>query len=430
MFSTRRRIRTALAATVLAAMAAPSARAAELVFLSTQLRPVEEAQRVRDIILKDAPAPVSFIPEMPPQLSVRIMAEQQGNQHTISLIGALHGELQPLVTLGALLPLDDLAAKLASRGFPESLLRLASFGGTHPMYIPWMQATYLMVANKQALPLLPAGADINTLTYAQLAAWSAAIQAKTGKRMLGFPAGPQGLMARFFEGYLYPSFTGGVVVPFKSAAAEAMWTEFAALWKTVTPNSTNYNFMQEPLLAGDVWIAWDHIARVQDALRQKPDEFVAFPAPAGPMGRGYMPVIAGLAITKDAPDKAGAAATIEYLTKPDIQVLTLRTSSFFPAVRAEIPADLNPGLRLGADAIAKMQTAPDARPSLLPVGLGAKGGEFDKLFLDTFQLIVLRGQAPKAVLAREAEAMQKIMTDTGAACWTPDPPSAGACQVQ
>ena len=32
------------------------------------------------------------------------------------------------------------------------------------------------------------------------------------------------------------------------------------------PNSTNYDFMQEPLLAGEVWIAWDHIARVKEAL--------------------------------------------------------------------------------------------------------------------------------------------------------------------
>ena len=55
-------------------------------------------------------------------------------------------------------------------------------------------------------------------------------------------------------------------------------------------------FMQELLLSGDVWIGFDHVARVLDALRQKPDEFVAFPAPSGPKGRGYVPVLAGLAV--------------------------------------------------------------------------------------------------------------------------------------
>ena len=35
-------------------------------------------------------------------------------------------------------------------------------------------------------------------------------------------------MQRFFEGYLYPSYTGGVVVPFRSAEAETMWTQFSS----------------------------------------------------------------------------------------------------------------------------------------------------------------------------------------------------------
>ena len=41
---------------------------------------------------------------------------------------------------------------------------------------------------------------------------------------------------------------------------------------------------EQPLLSGEVWIGWDHVARVRDALRQKPEEFVTFPAPAGPKG--------------------------------------------------------------------------------------------------------------------------------------------------
>ena len=209
-----------------------------------------------------------------------------------------------------------------------------------------------------------------------------------------------------------------------------MWTQFAALWKTVNPNSASYNFMQEPLLAGDVWIGFDHIARVLDALRQKPDDFVTFPAPAGPKGRGYMPVIAGLAIAKGAPDAAGAADLIDYLEQPATQIATARSTGFFPVVKADLPTDLEPGVKLGATAIAATQSAKDALPALLPIGLGQRGGEFDKVFLDTFQLIVLRGQPPRAVLDRESETLKKIMTETAAPCWTPDPVSTGACQVR
>jgi multiple sugar transport system substrate-binding protein len=409
---------------------ADAAQAERLIFLSTQLRPIEEAQKMRNLILKDFPREVDYITEQPQQFPVRIEAEQEGGTRTIDLVGALHGELQPLVPLGALVPLDDLVGKLTGRGIPEPLLALGKFGTAHQLYIPWMQASYIMVANKAALPYLPDGADISALSYDQLAAWAGTIQQKTGKRLLGFPAGPQGLMHRFFEGFLCPSYTGGVVVPFRSEAAEAMWTYFASLWKSVNPNSTSYNFMQELLLSGDVWIGFDHVARVLDALRQNPDEFVAFPAPSGPKGRGYVPVLAGLGVLKGAPDVSAAMSLIDYLTQPQTQIVTARSVGFFPVVKAELPPDLEPGLKLAAAAIEKMQSSKDVLPALLPIGLGQRGVEFDKVFMDTFQLIVLRGQNPRAVLDREAETLNHLMTETGAPCWQPDPPSTGACQAQ
>jgi multiple sugar transport system substrate-binding protein len=203
-----------------------------------------------------------------------------------------------------------------------------------------------------------------------------------------------------------------------------------SLWKSVNPKSTSYDFMQQPLLSGDVWIGFDHVARVLDALRQKPDEFVAFPAPAGPKGRGYVPVLAGLAVLKGAPDMSGAMALIDYLTQPQTQIVTARSVGFFPVVKAESPPDLAAGLKMVAAGIEKMQSAKDALPALLPIGLGQRDGEFDKVFMDTFQLVVLRGEKPRAVLDREAEKLNRLMTKIGAPCWQPDPPSTGACQVQ
>jgi multiple sugar transport system substrate-binding protein len=406
------------------------ARAAEpLVFMSTQLRPIETAQALRNVILKDFARAVTFVPDLPPQLLIRMQSEMKTATHTVSLLAAVHGEMEPLVPLKALMPLDDVATALAGRDFSKDLMELGKFGTDHQLMIPWMQATYIMVANKKALPHLPAGADVNALTYAQLAAWAADVQQATGKRMLGFPAGPTGLMHRFFEGFLLPSYTGGVVTTFKSAAAETAWTDFAAMWKSVNPNSTNYNFMQEPLIAGDVWIAFDHVARVLDALSDHPDDFVAFPAPAGPKGRGWMPVLVGLSIPVGAPDVAGAKALIDYLTKPAVQITTAQVAGFFPVTNAELPADIKPGLRLAVQAIEETAAAKDGIASLLPVGLGTKSGEFDKIFMDTFQRIVLRGEKPRAVLDRQGDALAALMKETGAPCWRPDPPSSGACAV-
>jgi multiple sugar transport system substrate-binding protein len=425
-------MRTIVKGALLAAFAVAAqpiaAAAQDVLFLSTQLRPVEEATKMRQAILKGS-APVTFVVEEPPQFTVRMQAETDAGKRTISLVGALHGEIGPLVPMGALQPIDDVAAKLAGRGIPASLMQLGKLGTATQQYIPWMQATYVMAAHKSALAHLPAGADVNALTYDQLAAWAKAVSEKTGKRALGFPAGPKGLMHRFFQGYFYPSFTGGVVTPFKSADAEAGWAKLKELWQHVSPNSTNYDFMQEPLLAGEVLIAFDHIARLKDALAAKPNDFVAFPAPAGPKGRGYMPVVAGLAITKGAPNRAGAVAIIEHLTKPETQLVTAAEVGFFPVVKAELPATLSPGVKLLAGAVGATSGARDALPSLLPIGLGAKGGEFNKVYMDAFQRIVLRGEPIKDVLAAQAKVLAGLMEETKAPCWAPDKPSTGACPV-
>jgi multiple sugar transport system substrate-binding protein len=417
-----------LAATTLIA-GFSAAQAQETIFYSTQLRPIEEASKVRDVLLKGVSGKVTYVVDEPSPFAVRMKAETQAGKRTIGVVGALHGELQPHV--GAdLQPIDDVAQKLADRGIPANLMELGKLGTGQQQYIPWMQATYIMVANKQALQYLPQGADVNTLTYAQLQQWGKNIVDKTGQRRLGFPAGPTGLLARFFQGYFYPSFTGGVVSTFKSADAEAGWNTMKELWAVSSPNSTNYNFMQEPLLAGEVWVAWDHIARVKEALTAQPDQFVTFPAPAGPKGRGYMPVVAGLAIPKDAPNRAGAVAVIEHMTKPETQLATAAEVGFFPVVKADLPPNLAPGIKLLASAVAATQSSKDALVSLLPVGLGAKGGEFNKVYVDTFQRIVLRNEPVKAVLESQAKVLEGLMNETKAPCWSPDKPSQGACPVQ
>jgi multiple sugar transport system substrate-binding protein len=408
-------------------MAASGVRADDLTFLSTQMRPLEEATKARTLILKGAPMPVTYVPEEPPQLPIHLQADEQG-AHTIGLVGALHGELAPLAAM--LQPIDQESALVSQRGIPDDIAKLARLGTEHLMYVPWMQATYIMAANKKALQYLPKGANLNTLTYAQLGEWAENAEKATGQRVLGFPAGPTGLMARFLEGYLLPSFTGGVVTQYRSEAAVAMWEAYKALWKHVNPNSTNYNFMQEPLLAGDVLIAWDHVARLQNAFRNKPDDFVAFPAPAGPKGRAFMPVLVGVAVPTTAPDKAASLKLIDYLLTPETQIATLRASSFFPVVKVALPDDLDAGLKLEAGAVQQQQSAHDALPTLLPVGLGSHGGEFDKIFVDTFQRVVLRDQVVKQVLDHEAEDMQRVLDAAKAPCWTPDPASQGTCQVK
>jgi multiple sugar transport system substrate-binding protein len=84
-----------LCAAGLLSASADAAQNERLIFLSTQLRPIEETQKMRNLIPKDFPREVDYITEQPQQFPVRINAEEQGGTHTIDVVGALHGELQP-----------------------------------------------------------------------------------------------------------------------------------------------------------------------------------------------------------------------------------------------------------------------------------------------------------------------------------------------
>jgi multiple sugar transport system substrate-binding protein len=397
---------------------------------STQLAPVDQAEKMRKTILANFKGKVDFIPEDPGPFNDRMRAESQAGKRTVSVVGGLHGDMVPFGKEKLLEDLTPLLAKLGDRGFPKSFLDLAKLGTDKTYYIPWMQATYFMGANKKALQHLPQGADVNKLTYAQLKAWGEAIQKATGQRRIGFPGGPRGLIHRFFQGYLYPAYTNSSVVAFKSAEAAQMWADFRDLWAFVNPQSTTYAGVSEPMLGEEIWVGWDHNAGWIQALTTSPNDFVTFPAPAGPKGRAFMPVLAGLAIPTGAPNRAGAELLIDYLTQPAQQIATAREVAFFPVTNAAIPADLSPGVKLEAQAIQAQSSASDGLPALLPVGLGAKGGDFNKVYVDTFTRIVVNKEPVQTVLEDQAKILQGILNDVKAPCWSPDPAGEGVCTVK
>ena len=63
-----------LCAAVLLTAIADAAQTGRLIFLSTQLRPIEEAQKMRNVILKAFPREVDYITELPQQFPTRIEA--------------------------------------------------------------------------------------------------------------------------------------------------------------------------------------------------------------------------------------------------------------------------------------------------------------------------------------------------------------------
>lgn len=397
-------------------------------FLSTQFAPVEERLRFETILKNRVKGTdVAFNSVDINTFTTTVRSQVDAKKVELSLVGGLHGDLAPQAS--RLMDLDDVAKALAGKGIDNELLELGKLGGVSTKYVPWMQATYLLAINKKALEWLPSGANPQTLTYDQLLQWAVAGRAGNGgKPIFGLPAGPKGLYHRFFQGYLLPSFTGAQVTRFRSADAVTGWNWMREMWANTNAASTGYDFMQEPLERGEVLVAWDHVARLVNAPKARPHDWLMVPAPRGPKGLGYMLIVAGLGIPSGAPEADRAKDVIKALAEGDTQVDVLRQNAFFPVVDATMPADLPGGVGLEAPAVQKQQDADNAIVSLPPVGLGAKDGEVSQIFKNTFKEICIDRKPVRQVLDAQGGQLDVILAQLKAPCWKPDPAGA-VCEV-
>jgi multiple sugar transport system substrate-binding protein len=396
-------------------------------FLSTQFTPVEERQRYEQVLRSKLAVPVAYNPVEGGVFSTTIKSQAQARNVRTALIGGLYNDLAPLADA-----FDDVGGLLrdlgGTAGYPDEILKLTTLGGPTPKFVPWMQATYIVAVNKQALQWLPPGADVRELTYDQYLAWARAAPPASGRPVFGIPAGPKGLFYRFIQGYLLPSFTGGQVTTFRGADAEAAWTYMTQLWAATAPASTNYEYMQEPLARGEVLVAWDHVARLIGATKEKPDDWLMVPAPRGPKGRGYMLILAGTALPKGGLERPAAEQVIRGLADPATAVETLRQNAFFPVTSAKLPGDLPAGIAGEADAVRAQATSRDAILALPPVGLGSRDAQVGQVFRDSFRAICLDRRPVRPVLDEQAGRLQALLADAKVACWAPDP-AAPVCAV-
>jgi len=401
----------------------PMATAADASFVSTQFAPVEEAEKFGNILSE---VDASFVGSEDGPMIDQVLA----GSASIDVVGSLHGNFPPLARENALMNMSDVLDDLsADREFAGSMVQSGLLGTDDFLaYVPWAQATYIMAANKDALPYLPEGADVQAITWEEFGQWCQNIQEGEGTQKCGLPKA--GLFHRFLEGYLFPSFTGGMVSEFRSPAAEDMmaWAR-DTMWPAMNPESINYEFMQEPLLSGDVWVAFDHTARLIDAFEEQPDQFIGFPAPAGPAGRGFMPVIVGLGMPADAPNPDAGVELIDYLTQPATQGEVLAQLGFYPVVGGVDFSGLSDGIQIEAATVAAQASSSDALPALLPIGLGDRGGEINEIFRGAFDRIVLDGEDIATALDAQGDLLQTLFDETGAPCWAPDPIGDGPCQV-
>ena len=151
------------------------------------------------------------------------------------------------------------------------------------------------------------------------------------------------------------------------------------LWKYVHPQSLTYNFMQDPLQSGEVMVAWDHVARITARGARPPERLRRLPGARGAEGpRRTCRCSPASAIPKTAPNAAGAKQLIECLDGVAPQARLPQVAGFFPVVARRLSKQVGPGLLAIAAAVKTQQRSKDALASLLPVGLGAQGGNYNK----------------------------------------------------
>ena len=86
-----------------------------------------------------------------------------------------------------------------------------------------------------------------------------------------------------------------------------------------------------------------------------------------------------------------------------------QVAGFFPVVAARLSKQVGPGLLAIAAAVKTQQRSKDALASLLPVGLGAQGGNYNRVFIDTFTRIVINKEDINKVLEDEGQKLQDVL---------------------
>ncbi len=400
---------------------------ADVLWVSTQFHPPAERVFVEGTLLPEFQSETGisarFVDLSYEEASARMRAEFETRRGTVNLFAELGSGIDLLGSMGILTDLTDVT--FPERTFIPTLEQYAYNYGIK-QFVPWLQATFLMMVDRQAFDYLPAGLtedDVKNATpnwtYDALLEWAKNIHTETGRRMLGFPQAPEGLWHRFLHGHIHPAFTGSQAMRFDSLAAVNMWEYLRELHPHINPASSVWSNMSEPLLRGEVWIAWDHTARLIDAIKLRPDDFVPVPMPAGPEGRGYIIVLVGLSIPEVAPNVEDAIALVDYLTKPDVQVQILENTGFFPVVEEAVGYIPTGELRLLAQGVIAQSGAPDSTVAFIP-GLGVLGGDFVQTYRDAFTRIVRDDEDIVKVLNELAAVIRNIFKEVGAPLPEPD----------
>jgi len=313
---------------------------------------------------------------------------QQATGHvTTDIVCAYNARMFEWIEAGYV---EDVTANVASwtdRHFSTTFEANTNKDGKQ-YFIPVGADVYLLLANKKALPYLPAGADVQNLSWAEYAQWANNIAKGEGEGKAVVTGVPMKSLVYQFGG-LALSYGAGFPEINTPEAVEA-WKVFASMKDAFIPSVFSIDTCVDPMLREEAWLTVFHNARAGQVYATNETQYVVAPAPSGPAGIGSIAGCSGYAIMNDAPNRAGAVAFLEYITRPEVQVrLAKGTGGFIPPVQEAIEYVGNdPQDEIITKAVSVLENG---------VVSGVPGGDFQdwgavkQVFDDVFKDMIING---------------------------------------
>jgi len=214
------------------------------------------------------------------------------------------------------------------RTFSKAFLSSVTSNGKY-YFAPVGADVYLLLANKKAMKYLPAGADVQNITWEQYVDWAVAMAKGEGEGKTAVTGIPMKSLIYMYGG-MFLSF-GGPFPVINSPGAIEGWKLLTKMHKAYTPTVMTYDNVTTPMKSGEAWLTVAHMARVGEAYKSNPSNYVVARAPRGPKGIGSIAGVSGFGVMKGAEHTALALKFIEFMTRPDIAVKVARgTGGFLP----------------------------------------------------------------------------------------------------
>ena len=294
------------------------------------------------------------------------------------------------------LPVEAWPDRTFSKAFTDAI---SSGGNTY--FAPVGGDVYLTLANRKALPYLPDGADMGTLTWEQYIDWAVAIAEGEGTGRTAVTGVPQKSLI-YMYGSMFLAYGSDFPVVNSPGALEA-WELLVRMKNAYTPQIGTYSNVSAPMKSGEAWLTFAHMVRCGEAYQTDPDSYVLGPAPRGPAGIGSIAGASGFGVVAGAPEPELAIRFIEYMTEPSVAVRVARgTGGFIPPIDEAIE---QLGNSVVDEIIARgIAVVTDGVVSGIPGSEFTSWGAVKQVYDDAFQELVLRRGAVDRAYLNDAQA--------------------------